>query len=300
MATEERLQCYRLQDTVVIREIPAEARQLEVWVPFLQSDEYQRVLGVKVESDLPLTLHYDREWGNAILYGRLLPARAVQLQVSYQVMRRPVRVELDAAQAEPLAGERESFLRFLLPERYVRVDAEMREQALQLVGGERNPLKQAQALYDYVTGYMKYDATQQSWKGSTDHALTCQVGNCNDIHALYISLCRAIQIPSRLVMGFALEAPTSEQCEVCGYHCWAEAYISGLGWIPVDASCTCKYGHAGFGTLDLNHVAFSRGRDLLLEPPQRGERLLYFPAAYAETDGAKHEKVERHLTFETL
>ncbi|MFQ5846739.1 MAG: transglutaminase family protein [Candidatus Methylomirabilales bacterium] len=300
MATKETGQRYRLQDRVVIREIPAEARQLDVWIPFLQSDGYQRVLDVRVKANFPLTLHYDREWGNAILYGRLSPARAVEVELSYWVMRAPVAAAPDSAQAQPLDGAWEPFLRYLLPERYVRVDDEMRERALQIVGGEGNPLKRAEAIYDYVTGYMQYDAGQQSWKGSTDHALSCQLGNCNDIHALYISLCRAIQIPSRLVMGFALEALTPGQCEVCGYHCWAEAYIGGLGWIPVDASCACKYGHAGFGTLDLNHIAFSRGRDLLLEPPQRGERLLYFPAAYAETDGATHAGVERHLTFETL
>ncbi|MCI0484786.1 MAG: transglutaminase-like domain-containing protein [candidate division NC10 bacterium] len=299
-ATEARVESYRLQDRVSIEEVPAGARQLEVWVPFLQSDEHQRVLGVKVEADVPLTLQYDREWGNGILHGRLSPARKVELHISYQVLRWPARVALDPTRAQPLDGMPEAFLRSLLPERYVRVDAEMRERAVHIVGREKNPLKQAEALYDHVVGFMKYDATQQSWKGSTDHALTCQIGNCNDIHALYISLCRAIQIPARLVMGFALEAPSPEQCEVCGYHCWAETYVGGLGWIPVDASCACKYGHAGFGTLDLNHIAYSRGRDLLLEPPQRGERLLYFPAAYAEMDGTRHKHVERHLTFEAL
>jgi transglutaminase-like putative cysteine protease len=148
---------------------------------------------------------------------------------------------------------------------------------------------------------MKYEAAQQSWKGSTDHALTCAVGNCNDIHALYLSLARALGIPSRLVMGFALEAPTPDQCEVCGYHCWTESFFQGLGWIPVDVSCACKYGPAHrFGTLALNHIAFSRGRDLLLVPPQRGDRLLYFASAYIEVDGTPYQEVERRLTFQEI
>ena len=44
---------------------------------------------------------------------------------------------------------------------------------------------------------MTYDQGKQSWKGSTDHALVCQVGNCNDIHALNLSLCRSVGIPAR-------------------------------------------------------------------------------------------------------
>jgi transglutaminase-like putative cysteine protease len=56
---------------------------------------------------------------------------------------------------------------------------------------------------------------------------------------LFISLVRSTGIPARLVMGQALESPSPpgvETCDVCGYHCWAESFVAGLGWIPVDAS----------------------------------------------------------------
>jgi transglutaminase-like putative cysteine protease len=147
---------------------------------------------------------------------------------------------------------------------------------------------------------MKYDAAQQSWKGSTEHALVCTVGNCNDIHALFMSLCRSIDIPVRLVMGQALETPISNQenCEICGYHCWAEFFAPGLGWIPADASCVCKYGKDHlFGDLEMNHVAWSIGRDILLHPAQQGERLLYFAAPYTEVDSRVHQHIARGITF---
>jgi|SRR6516164_6001641 transglutaminase-like putative cysteine protease len=111
---------------------------------------------------------------------------------------------------------------------------------------------------------MAYDATQRSWKGSTEHALTCSVGNGNDIHALFISLARSVGIPAHLI-GQALEPPPrgEQACELCGYHCWAESFCSGLGCVPVDASCACNYGkHALFGDLEMNHIAWSMGRDL--------------------------------------
>ena len=83
---------------------------------------------------------------------------------------------------------------------------------------------------------MTYDAARQSWKGNTEHALVCSVGNCNDIHALFISPCRSVGIPARLILGQALEAPLpgQEACELCGYHCWAEYFAPSLGWIPID------------------------------------------------------------------
>jgi transglutaminase-like putative cysteine protease len=293
---------YRLREEVTARNLPEGDHRLDVWIPLPQSDANQQVLELTAESNAVLSLHFDREWGNAILFGRLPSATEIRAVLDYRVLRRAEPADIDPARARPLSGAPGPFLRSLTPERYVRVDEETRERTLRLLGTEKNPLIRARILYDHVTGYMRYDAEKQSWKGSTDHALVCQVGNCNDIHALYLSLCRSAGIPGRLVMGFALEEPLQgqEPCDVCGYHCWAEIYVGGLGWLPVDASCACKYGHAGFGTLDLNHIAFSRGRDILLEPPQGGERLRFFPSAYVELDGTPLPGVERRLRFEPV
>jgi transglutaminase-like putative cysteine protease len=117
----------------------------------------------------------------------------------------------------------------------------------------------------------------------------------------YSSPCAApLGIPARLILGQALEPPPpgGEACELCGYHCWAEFFAPGLGWIPVDASCACKYGkHALFGTLEMNHIAWSSGRDLLLVPAQQGERVLFFAGPYVEVDGRPLRPVRRHVTF---
>lgn len=296
--TRDETAIYRLRDEIVVTDLPKGDHLLEVWIPVPQTDTNQQVMEVTVESEVGLSLHYDREWGNAILYARIPSAKEFRAECFYRVERRPAQVVADPARARPQRGTHAPYARFLAPEKHVRVDEETRKRALDILGAEKNPLRQAKLLYDHVTGYMTYDQEKQSWKGSTDHALVCQVGNCNDIHALYLSLCRSAGIPGRLVMGFALEG--EDQCDLCGYHCWAETYVDGLGWFPVDASCACRYGHAGFGSLDLNHVAFSRGRDLLLEPAQRGERLLFFPSAYAEVDGAEFPGVKRLLRFDRI
>lgn len=192
------------------------------------------------------------------------------------------------------------YSRFLDPERYVDVTPETRDLARQVLGTTVGVVEQARRIYDHLVGYMTYDAGQQSWTGSTEHGLVCSVGNCNDIHALFISLCRSIGLPARLMMGQALETPEpdEERCELCGYHCWAEFFAAGLGWVPVDASCACKYGkHLLFGSVELNHVAWAVGRDVLLQPAQQGERLLYFVAPYAEVNGELNYCFTRSLTF---
>jgi transglutaminase-like putative cysteine protease len=274
---------------------------LDIWNPVIPETPYQRVLDIEVSAPGPWQILREAEFGNHILHCRIaLPAlSSVCLHFRYVVERLAVVHDLDPARVRS-GSTPQIFARVLGEERFVDVNDKTRSLARDIVGGETNPLLQARQLYDHVTATMAYDAAQQSWKGSTEHALVCSVGNCNDIHALFISLARSLGIPARLVLGQAFEPPSpgEEACDLCGYHCWAEFFAPALGWIPADASCACKYGrHEHFGALEGNHVAWSIGRDILLQPPQRGARVLFFAGPYAELDGQPHSRVERHISF---
>ena len=95
------------------------------------------------------------------------------------------------------------------------------------------------ALENFVHGYLTYDLSYGS--RSTDLSiLSTKRGDCNDFADLYIGLSRAINIPTRIVIGVAFEK--SEACDsgkgslsdVCGVFCqdvlyywahaWAESY----------------------------------------------------------------------------
>lgn len=282
----------------------AGADRVRVWCPVITDTPYQRVLDLTVTTDPPglsWELTRDAEFGNVMFHATITPATALTVSIGYAIERLSLTPPAGPS-ARPLTV-RQVFLRSLHPERHVDLNATTQKLARQVTAGEDNPLTQARMIYDHVTGAMEYDARRQSFTGSTQHALVCSVGNCNDIHALLVSLCRSIGIPARFVLGQALEQPAGgpgegqDACDVCGYHCWAEIYIAGLGWLPADASCATKYSkHGLFGALETNHIAFSTGRDFLLAPPQHGPRILFFAAPYAEAD-AQDCPIERHLSF---
>lgn len=290
---------YEIEDRFVVELGSTAPGLVDAWCPLIPDSPYQRVLRLAIDGPEPWTITHDADQGNRMLYCRLARATPGDLsfQLRYAVERRSVKHMLDPGCVGPLETP-SLFGRYLWAEQFVDVNTRTRELAGTVVGGETNPLEQARRIYEHVAGTMTYDAALQSWKGSTEHALVCSVGNCNDIHALFISLCRSAGIPARLVLGQAFEppAPGEEACEVCGYHCWAEFFASGLGWVPVDASCACKYGRGHlFGDLEMNHVAWSTGRDILLAPPQRGGRVLFFAAPYVEVDGQPHGAVHRQI-----
>ena len=136
---------------------------------------------------------------------------------------------------------------------------------------------------------MTYDKTVPGWgHGDTERACDIKKGNCTDFHSLFLSLARAKGIPARFVIGFPLTAPDGQ---VKGYHCWAEFYVKGKGWIPVDASDASKLNDATakqylFGNLDPNRVQFTVGRDLVLNP-KTAEPLNFFIYPHAEANGAE-------------
>jgi transglutaminase-like putative cysteine protease len=295
---------YEIVDSCNVRPPSDRDRSVNLWYPIIPDTPYQRVLDISISAPWPWTVRRETEHGNLMLhaYTRWPDKAEAAFQVRYLVERTAITHMLHPACVRPLESSA-LFERWLHAEQFVNVDDKTHQLALEVVGAKTNILEQAKLVYDYVTGTMTYDAARQSWKGSTEHALVCSVGNCNDIHALFISLCRSLGIPARLVLGQAFEAPPpgQEACELCGYHCWAEFFAPGLGWLPIDASCACKYGkHQLFGGLEMNHVAWSVGRDVELSPPQQGERLLFFAGPYAELDGAPLLPLDRHVRFNEI
>lgn len=65
-----------------------------------------------------------------------------------------------------------------------------------------------------------------------------KTGDCDDLSLLYISLCRSIGIPARLIRGYIIE----DDNRIAVPHAWVEIYTGGNignnGWIPVECACT--------------------------------------------------------------
>src|SRR3990167_7123427 len=149
-------------------------------------------------------------------------------------------------------------------------------------------LDKARALFSYVVSTMRYDKTGEGWgRGDALFACTARKGNCTDFHALFIGMMRAVGIPARFEIGFPLPADKSEG-QIAGYHCWAQFYLEGVGWIPVDASEAWKNPSKRdyfFGAHDQHRVLFTRGRDIRFNPAP----LPPAPGGRASKDGLPHQ-----------
>ncbi|TMB23351.1 MAG: transglutaminase domain-containing protein, partial [Deltaproteobacteria bacterium] len=155
--------------------------------------------------------------------------------------------------------------------------------------------------YDWVYDHMQYDKSVPGWGlGDVAYCLKVGKGNCTDFHTLFIALARASGIPARWNIGFPLaygDGTAGAPQEVKGYHCWAEFYAPGAGWVPVDISEARKHPELKeyfFGALSGNRVLFTRARDAPLESDGTGRRLNYFIYPVARADG---QDVSSEWTF---
>lgn len=283
-----------------VLKVPPGAGKVEVWVPVAETDAFQTVSLVAVEGGLKLERTREASLGNSMLHLAISQPNQPEVVVTlkFDVLRREhLRKDFPATSSGEIPAE---VKRWLEPDKLGPVAGRIRELALEVTQGKATPLEKAQAIYDYVVSTMKYDKSGTGW-GNGDIYWACDTkrGNCTDFHALFMGLCRAVGIPARFSIGFPLPAERGHG-EIGGYHCWAEFYLVGYGWVPVDASEAAKHPDKRayfFGAHDENRVQFTVGRDLELSPRQAGAPLNYFVYPYVEVDGKPYTELTKSFRF---
>jgi transglutaminase-like putative cysteine protease len=285
--------------------LPVDAKLSRIWIPLPQSDRYQKISNLKIETPFAYTKHRDPEYGNEYIYLQIQPAKVTEpaeVRVTFEVARHEHRVEFDArpVTAQSAKVNPSGLRRFLQPDRRVPLQGTIADLSAQETRGIQDPLEKARAIYNYVVATMRYDKSGTGWgNGDAIWACTAKRGNCTDFHSLFIGMTRAAGIPARFEIGFPLPVDQHDGT-VPGYHCWAQFYVEPYGWIPVDLSEAWKHPEKKnyfFGAHDDNRLQFTIGRDIRLDPPQEADPLNYFIYPYAELDGRPFA-VESKFSFQ--
>lgn len=278
--------------------------KLLVWLPLPQANQYQKIRDLQVDSPVAHTEGHDAEYKNPYLEFDPTAAQLASgfdVTVHFLATRFEHKVPLDSIATQSMATQAPPDLqRYLEPDKLVPLNGVIADLAKQETAGDTTEIAKARHIYDYVITTMRYDKTGDGWgRGDAVWACTSKRGNCTDFHSLLIGMMRSSGIPARFEIGFPLPEGKSEG-DIPGYHCWAEFYLDGTGWVPVDASEAWKNPAKRdyfFGAHDVNRVFFTYGRDLRLSPEQQGAPLNYFIYPYAELDGKPVSGLQTHFSF---
>jgi transglutaminase-like putative cysteine protease len=298
---------FELTYTATIKDVPADVKTVDLWIPVPQTDSYQEIGAVKFSPAEPAPeLASEPTQNNMMAHWKLPADKAKGFSVSMTVeCTRHEIVTSDLSKARDLTDEERTKLApYLKANKLVLVGGEFVTVADNATKGAKTPVEIAKAAYDFAVTTMKYDKPKDKpgWgQGSTKWACDSKFGNCTDFHALVMSIGRTKGVPVKFEIGFPIPED-SKAGPVGGYHCWAKSYLGGVGWMPVDASEAQKHPEKKdyfCGSLCPNRIHFSNGRDVDLAPKQAGDALNFFIYPYAEADG-KSIPVDKAFAFKDL
>ena len=158
-------------------------------------------------------------------------------------------------------------------------NAVVKAKAQEIAGRERLPYAKAQRIYDWLLSSAGIQETPLS--GGALEAL--EEGKADNYRSamLFCALARSSGIPALPVAGVLVNRQ-----RIATRHYWAEFWLDGFGWIPVDPalgagfappdfSLRQDHGKYYFGNLDNQRITFSRGERQLSQMAPRGRTSIY-------------------------
>ena len=256
---------YRLVAEVEIFDFLAETpNTFFLQIPLPQKTETQRAVTINSVQPEPFVPSYQ---GSSIYrFHNVESGSKIQIRQEYSVSRSKVETNVNVASLRK-TGQNNPFLYAAYTESddFLPADnAVVKKVCRQIIGYETNPYNKARRIYTFLTSEIKVRESSATDAGRPIlTALEEKSGSAYDLALLFCTLSRAAGVPAIPTAGLLVDR---EQKSVL--HWWAEFYINGFGWIPVDPALAsgvpfdtgvADKGRWYFGNLDAYHIAFSRG-----------------------------------------
>lgn len=301
-----------------------------VWLPLpsIHDDEWIRPMG-NLWSGNAQTMRPYREdrYGSQLLFAQWDPGEpAPRLEMISRFAARDRAVDWSRPQTQSLSrSERKLFTSAtdLLPTGgIVRATAEA------ACRHARTDREKAAAIYDWIVENSFRDPTVRGC-GLGDIRSMLETrnlgGKCADLNALFVGLCRSMDIPARDVYGIRVAdsrfgyRSLGKSGEISrAQHCRAEVWLTGYGWVPVDPADVRKVvleerpglslgdplvravREKLFGACEMNWLAYNFAHDLEL-PRSNGSRIPFFMYPQGETAEGRLDSLDpEHFRYRLI
>ncbi|MGL1930896.1 MAG: transglutaminase domain-containing protein [Desulfotalea sp.] len=276
-------------------------KETKLWIPYPVSDTDQDITNISIKGDFAESAVYaDNTYSNPMLYVRWDKGTTNRkVSFSFHATRQET-IKKDFPAKEG-SWEPADYSMYLQATSRGPITGQVKTLADEIVKGKTTVYDKTKAIYDWVCENMHRDPkTVGCGPGNVCLLLATPGGKCTDIHSVFVSLCRAAGVPAREVFGIRLGK--KEQIDITKWqHCWAEFFLPGYGWVPVDPADVLKmmlkydlelgdkktndFRNYFWGAWDQYRVKLAVGRDIELTPKQSGAPLNTFGYPYAEVGG---------------
>ncbi len=276
--------------------------ETHLWIPYPITDGVQTITRISWQGNYrEAAVYTDQTFSTPMLYAAW-PAGAKERKLTFQFhadRKEQVRREFPAQEGTLSPQE---LAVYLAATTYGPIDGEVKVLADKITAGKVGVLAKAKAIYDWtVENTFRDPDTRGCGLGDVTALLRRPGGKCADISSIYIALARAAGVPTREVLGIRT-GKGKDQDVSTWQHCWAEFYLPGYGWVPVDPADVRKamlvqnlklddpkvkeLRDYYWGAVDQYRIRLSEGRDLQLNPLQQGDAVNYLMYPFAQVGEA--------------
>lgn len=209
-----------------------------------RSGQAQWIISERYELDpwVPTTEYVDN-YGNlcqrfVVPCGKMSISVEMTMQVDDQIAVEP------GAPFTPIPLLPDDVLLYLLQSRYCPSD-KMQEKALAIIGDAPAGYPQVEAIRSWIHANLQYQYGVSSATTDALDTLGHGAGVCRDFAHVGIALCRSLQVPARMVVGYL------HLLDPMDLHAWFEAFVGGR-WYTFDATQSAPRG---------GRVVLAYGRD---------------------------------------
>jgi transglutaminase-like putative cysteine protease len=265
-------QQYSIDYSVVIRNTGYYPTDLRLYLPIPSEWDAQTDLNIEEIFPEPKSQDAEETSENRMAYWQLngTPKKGdgQTFRISFTMSAYETITHIDSSMVQMYQTDTAEYERYTKPEKYIESnDPKVMQLAEEIAGEETNPYLITKMFFDYIIDTYKYSKLGQGLNGAK-YLLENGIGECGDYSALFIALSRAKGIPARPVVGYWAISGTDQT------HVWAEFFLEGIGWIPVDATVAqlsaIKHNIAMrdyyFGNMDNQRIILSKGFNIKLVP----------------------------------
>ncbi len=280
---------------------PPDAKTVKLWFPYPTSDRDQTIKDLKFSGNYSnFSLSHEPRSGALYLYTEWAGSdfgKKRNLTVTFHARAKERKVSRLVETGGPIPADVRKYLQaeFWVPSDDRKIIALARK----ITAGRKGILQKSRAVYDWVVDNTRRDPNVPGCGlGNVEKTLSARSGKCADISSVYVALARAAGVPAREVFGLRL-GKKGETDITDGHHCWAEFYLPGTGWVPVDPADVLKimlvrnlpsaaakpYRDYYFGAVDEFRISLQKGGRGLRFAEGNVEAINYFMYPYGEIDG---------------
>jgi len=187
----------------------------------------QKILSIKYSPKPSRIFHENGNRYAEFVFVKLGKRMKVDISIRAELLRYDLLTAIEKREQDFFEGP--GFKDFLKQEKYIdKNDPQIQEIAESIEG--QTEVGIVKNIYNYVIDNLEYTLHGKKDWGAVK-ALQQKKGDCTEYSDLFVAICRAKNIPARVVTGYTMRFDTDSS-----KHNWAEVYLQKYGWVPFDPS----------------------------------------------------------------